>query len=54
MNKEYAIRDVVKLSGKSISTVQRIKKEFATCSFNDKRQTEYEAMKYALIKQLRV
>ena len=30
MNKEYAIRDVVKLSGKSISTVQRIKKEFAT------------------------
>ena len=54
MNKEYAIRDVVKLSGKSISTVQRIKKEFATCSFNGKRQTEYEAMKYALIKQLRM
>ena len=54
LNKEYAIRDVVKLSGKSISTVQRIKKEFATCNFNGKRQTEYEAMKYALIKQLRV
>ena len=54
LNKEYAIRDVVKLSGKSISTVQRIMKEFATCSLNGKRQTEYEAMKYALIKQLRV
>ena len=34
--------------------IERIKKEFATCSFNGKRQTEYEAMKYALIKQLRV
>lgn len=28
LNKGYAIRDVAKLSGKGISTVQRIKKEF--------------------------
>ena len=28
LNKGYAIRDVAKLSGKGISTVQRVKKEF--------------------------
>ena len=28
LNKGYAIRDVAKLTGKGISTVQRIKKEF--------------------------
>ena len=27
-NKRYAIRDVAKLTGKGISTVQRVKKEF--------------------------
>ena len=54
LNKGYVIRDVVKFFGKSIRTVQRIKKEFANCSFNGERQNEYEAMKYALIKQLRV
>ena len=54
IKKENAIRVFVKFFGKSISTLQRIMKEFATCSLNGKRQTEYEAMKYALIKQLRV
>lgn len=28
LNKGYAIRDVAKLTGKGISTVQRVKKEF--------------------------
>lgn len=28
LNKDYAIRDVAKLTGKGISTVQRVKKEF--------------------------
>ena len=28
LNKGYAIRDVAKLTGKAISTVQRVKKEF--------------------------
>ena len=28
LNKGYAIRDIAKLAGKGISTVQRVKKEF--------------------------
>ena len=28
LNKGYAIRDVAKLTGKGVSTVQRVKKEF--------------------------
>lgn len=50
LNKGYAIRDVAKLTGKGISTVQRVKKEFVVLRFGTNTTLLYGPAKHRLMK----